>query len=95
MRSLLGYDYRASRAMKDRRRAHRGKAESQGWVRPDGGFAARPCEIIDLSHAGVRIRADGLQIGDVFTLVLSRRGSVGRRVRVKWRRGVEIGGEFI
>jgi hypothetical protein len=50
---------------------------------------------MDVSNCGACIvldRSDGLT--DEFTLMTSRQQSSGRRARVKWRRGLQIGAEF-
>ena len=92
--SILGYDVDARR--KDRRKAIRRDHNGGAWVRPDGTFATRPCKLIDMSSMGVRIsveRPEGLT--DTFLLLTSRNGSSARRVKTKWRRGNQIGAEFI
>jgi hypothetical protein len=51
--------------------------------------------VLDLSDTGVRISVDGAaNIPTEFALFLSKK-SQGRRARVKWRRGNQIGAEFI
>jgi hypothetical protein len=68
--------------------------DNNTWIRLEGSLT-RPCQVLDLSRTGVRLRvknADGLP--NTFTLILSKNGS-GRSARVKWRRGTEIGAEFL
>ena len=56
----------------------------------------RPCVVADLSHSGVRIVVDEPHAVAVqFSLLFKRDAIPGRRCRVKWRRGLEIGAEFI
>ena len=64
------------------------------WIGPEGSLV-RQCQVLDLSRTGVRLavtNADSLP--DTFTLILSKNSS-GRLVRVKWRRGTEVGAEFL
>ena len=51
---------------------------------------------MDLSNTGVRIMVDAPHdVADRFSLLLSRGAAPGRRCRVKWRNGCEIGAEFV
>ena len=62
----------------------------------DEGFALKPCNVIDISHAGVRISIDAAEtVAGTFRFLKSRDAGAGRRARVKWRRGSEIGAEFV
>jgi hypothetical protein len=80
---------------KELRKATRRKVSVNGFIRPDGGFAVRPCTIIDLSDTGVQISVDAPQsVPSTFTFMTSRTGK-GRRASVKWRRGSQIGAEFL
>jgi len=79
---------------KDNRRSIRRRINAEAIIRLSGGFAARPCTVLDLSDTGARILVARPQdIPNEFTLVLSRR-SGGRNARVKWRRGTQFGVEF-
>jgi hypothetical protein len=81
---------------KDYRKSARRKLGTKAWIRFDDGFSVRPCWIIDLSRSGVRIEVDEPRaVADRFSLLLKRDAGPGRRCRVKWRRGQEIGAEFI
>ena len=87
--------FKFGRKSTDKRRASRRKVGAKAWIRLDEGFAVRPCQVVDLSDTGVQISLDGAQtVSGVFTLLMSRDAGVGRRARVKWRRGSEIGAEF-
>jgi hypothetical protein len=80
---------------KEPRKTSRKKVGAGAWVRLDGGFAVRPCILVDLSDTGVQITIDAAEaLPSVFTLLTSRNGGLGRRARVKWRRGSKIGAEF-
>ena len=84
------------RKLKDQRRTLRKKLVSTAWVRLDGGFATRSCDLLDLSDSGVRFSIEPvLLIRGIFTLLTSRDAGTGRRARVKWRRGSQIGAEFL
>lgn len=81
---------------KDARKARRKTLGSKAWIRLDGGFALRPCMVADLSDTGVQIVVDAPQsIPNQFRLLLSRDAGMGRNCRVKWRRGSQIGAEFL
>jgi hypothetical protein len=81
---------------KELRKTSRKKVGATAWIRLDGGFAVRSCRVIDLSDSGVQILLDaGQTIPSLFTLLMSRTAGSGRRARLKWRRGLQIGAEFI
>jgi hypothetical protein len=81
---------------KDERRALRNRVGVPGWIRPDGGFAVRPCHVLDLSDTGIRIAIDSAHtVRGIFTFLKSRDDRFGRPARVKWRRGSQIGAEFV
>ncbi|MEA2981492.1 MAG: hypothetical protein QOF91_1641 [Alphaproteobacteria bacterium] len=78
------------------RKAAREHLGSKAWIRFDDGFSLRSCRLIDLSGTGVRIMVDAPRdVAGQFRLLLSRGASPGRRCRVKWRNGSEIGAEFV
>ena len=80
---------------KDFRKA-RAAIGTKAWIRFDDGFSVRACRLIDLSSTGVRIMVDAPRdVADRFSLLLSRDAAPGRRCRVKWRNGSEIGAEFV
>jgi hypothetical protein len=80
----------------ERRKAPRAIEDANAWIRLNEGVAVRPCNLIDLSDIGVRIRVDSAQIvrGE-FTLLMSRDARTGRRARVKWRNASQIGAMFL
>jgi hypothetical protein len=52
--------------------------------------------VADLSSTGVRIVVDEPHaVATQFSLLFKRDAIPGRRCRVKWRRGFEIGAEFV
>jgi hypothetical protein len=85
-----------TRKPKDKRRSPRKKVSASAWIRLNGDFAVRPCKVHDISHNGVLIIISrGETVSNEFIFMMSRDGSSSRRARVKWRRGTEIGAEFI
>lgn len=81
---------------KDRRKNRRRVSRSSAWVRLEGGFAVRPCNVLNSSDSGVCIQLDDADaLTSEFTLMMSRTGSSSRRARVKWRRGAQVGAEFV
>lgn len=81
---------------KDFRKTPRDAIGSKAWIRLDGGFSVRACRLVDLSNTGVRIVVDAPRdVADRFSLLLLRDAAPGRRCRVKWRKGSEIGAEFV
>jgi hypothetical protein len=92
--AVLSCTFRANTGAKDQRRATRMRVGSDAWIR--GGFAVLPCKVIDLSDTGVQIRLSTAQlVPNTFTLLTSRSAGAGRPARVKWRRGTQIGAEFL
>jgi hypothetical protein len=82
------------RKPKDLRKSSRTKLKGAAWIRLAGGFAARQCEVLDISNTGARIAVPSQQsVPNLLSLALQR-GGQGRLARVKWRRGAEIGLEF-
>jgi hypothetical protein len=89
----LGFSF--IKKSKDKRKVTRRKAGTIGWVRLDGGFATRQCNVVDISDDGVQIALEAAQkIPDTFTFLPSRGVGSGRRARVIWRRGSQIGAKF-
>jgi hypothetical protein len=81
---------------KDSRSTPREAIGAKAWIRFDDGFSVRACWLMDLSNTGVRIMVDAPRdVADRFSLLLSRSAAPGRRCRVKWRKGSEIGAEFV
>jgi hypothetical protein len=74
----------------------RKRVGSNAWIRSDVGFSMRKCTIADVSEGGVRLMVDDPSgVSSHFMLLSSRDASSGRRCRVKWRRGGQIGAEFL
>ena len=81
---------------KDSRKAVRSPKGSKVWIRFDDGFSVRECRLVDLSSGGIRILVRApYDVAGLFSLLMRRDAAPGRRCRVKWRRGKEIGAEFV
>lgn len=81
---------------RDARKTVRTSVGSTAWIRFDDGFSVRECRLIDLSGGGIRILVKAPNdVAPLFSLLMTRDASPGRRCRVKWRRGKEIGAEFV
>jgi hypothetical protein len=81
---------------KESRNAPRERTGTKVWIRFDDGFSVRACRLIDLSNTGVRIMVDAPRdVADRFSLLMTREAAPGRRCQVKWRKGSEIGAEFV
>jgi hypothetical protein len=53
------------------------------WIRVDGGFSVRPCVVLGLSGAGVRLLVDErYTVAGQFNLLLKRDANWGRRCRI-------------
>jgi hypothetical protein len=97
LRSLRrGPDFRTTVMRKEYRNAPRERMGTNAWIRFDDGFSVRACVLADFSRSGVRLVVDEPHtVAARFSLLLKRDANPGRRCRVKWRRGREIGAEFI
>lgn len=81
---------------KEYREAPRTTMGTRAWIRLDDGFSVRECVVTDHSRTGIRLMVDEPHtVAARFNLLLKRDANPGRRCRVKWRRGSEIGAEFI
>ena len=78
------------------KREARKSVRQSGWITLDGGFAARPCTVLDLSSSGARITIDDPNaVTAKVRLALSRDARTGRSCAVVWRRGKTVGVKFI
>jgi hypothetical protein len=78
------------------KREARKSVRQSGWITLDGGFAARPCTVLDLSSAGAKITVDDPQaVPAKVRLALSRDTRTGRPCQVVWRRGKTLGIKFV
>ena len=67
-----------------------------GWITLEGGFAARPCVVEDLSASGAKITVeDNNTLPAKLKLSFSRDTRNGRPCEVVWRRGKTVGVKFV
>ena len=77
------------------KRATRKSVQQSAWIVLEGGFAARPCTVVDLSDSGAKIRTnDPTSVNSKLKLSFSRDGRKGQSCEVVWRRGQTIGLKF-
>jgi PilZ domain len=77
------------------KRATRKSVQQSAWIVLEGGFAARPCTVIDLSDSGAKIRVDDpSSVNSKLRLSFSRDSRKGRSCEVAWRRGNTLGLKF-
>jgi PilZ domain len=78
------------------RKSSRRRMGAPAWIRPDNAFSMRKCQIADISATGVRLFVnESMATMRQFVLLMSRDATQGCSCRVKWRRGNEIGAEFL
>lgn len=78
------------------KREPRKSVRQSGWITLDGGFAARPCEVLDLSTSGAKLMlAEVASLGPKLRLGFSRDARAGRNCEVVWRRGATVGVKFV
>jgi hypothetical protein len=79
-----------------KKREVRKSVRQPGWITLDGGFAARPCTVLDLSSAGAKITVDDPHaVPAKVKLAFSRDARTGRTCEVVWRRGKTLGVKFV
>ena len=83
------------RKARESRAAKRMAVSQDAWIKLGGGFAVRSCKIVDWSQSGVRLRLSTDEALPSTFQVLFSRGAAGRACRLKWRRGKEVGAEYI
>ncbi len=82
-------------AKQHKKRELRKSVQQSAWIVLEGGFAARPCTVIDLSASGAKIRVDDANsINSKLRLSFSRDGRKGQSCEVAWRRGNTLGLKF-
>lgn len=78
-----------------KKRETRKSMQQSAWIVLEGGFAARPCTVIDLSDTGAKIRTDDPNaVSSKLKLSFSRDGRKGLPCEVVWRRGQTMGLKF-
>jgi hypothetical protein len=79
-----------------KKREARKSVHQPGWITLDGGFAARPCVVQDMSSTGAKITLDdGNVLAGRLRLAFSRDARTGRNCEVVWRRGKSLGVKFV
>jgi hypothetical protein len=79
-----------------KKREARKSVQQPGWITLDGGFAARPCVVQDLSSTGAKVTVDdGNVLPGRLRLAFSRDARTGRNCEVVWHRGKTVGIKFV
>ena len=79
-----------------KKREARKSLRQPGWITLDGGFAARPCVVQDISSTGAKITLDDPNVLPAkLRLAFSRDARTGRNCEVVWRRGSSVGIKFV
>src|SRR5579863_1897445 len=79
-----------------RKREVRKSVQQTAWVTLEGGFAARPCFVHDMSSTGAKITvSDSSVLSGRVRLAFSRDAKTGRSCNVVWRRGRSFGVKFV
>jgi hypothetical protein len=79
-----------------KKREARKSLQQPGWITLEGGFAARPCVVQDMSSTGAKITIeDPNMLPGKLRLGLTRDARAGRTCEVVWRRGKSVGIKFV
>jgi hypothetical protein len=79
-----------------KKREARKSLHQPGWITLEGGFAARPCVVRDLSTSGAKVMIeDPNALPANLRLAFSRDARTGRNCEVVWRRGKVVGVKFV
>jgi hypothetical protein len=79
-----------------KKRETRKSLRQPGWITFDGGFAARPCVVQDMSSSGAKITIDDSNVLPAkLRLAFARDARTGRNCEVVWRRGKVLGIKFV
>ncbi|MDO8401788.1 MAG: PilZ domain-containing protein [Bradyrhizobium sp.] len=79
-----------------KKREVRKSVHQPGWITLEGGFAARPCVVQDLSSTGAKVTVDDPNaLPGKLRLAFSRDARTGRSCEVVWRRGKTVGVKFV
>ena len=83
-------------AFDTKKREARKSLYQPGWITLEGGFAARPCVVRDLSSSGAKLTIeDPNTLPAKLRLAFSRDARTGRPCEVVWRRGQTVGIKFV
>jgi hypothetical protein len=79
-----------------KKREARKSLQQSGWITLEGGFAARPCVVQDMSTTGARVTIDDPNVLPArLRLAFARDARTGRNCEVVWRRGKSVGVKFV
>jgi hypothetical protein len=79
-----------------KKRIPRKSLQQSGWITLEGGFAARPCIVHNLSDTGAQITIqDAFILPARLRLGFSRDARSGRTCEVVWGRGKRYGIKFV
>ena len=79
-----------------KKRQVRKSLRQPGWITLDGGFAARPCVVQNMSSTGAKITIDDPNaLPTKLRLAFTRDARTGRPCEVVWRRGKSVGVKFV
>jgi hypothetical protein len=79
-----------------KKRDVRKSLQQSGWITLEGGFAARPCVVQDMSASGAKITVDDPNVLPAkLRLAFARDARTGRPCEVVWRRGKSLGVKFV
>jgi hypothetical protein len=83
-------------AFSTKKRDSRKSLQQVGWITLEGGFAARPCVVQDMSATGAKVTIDDSNtLPAKLRLAFSRDARTGRPCEVVWRRGKSVGVKFV
>jgi hypothetical protein len=79
-----------------KKREVRKSLRQPGWITLEGGFAARPCVVHNMSSTGAKITLDDPNMLPAkLRLAFTRDARTGRPCEVVWRRGKSVGVKFV
>ena len=79
-----------------KKRELRKSLRQPGWITLEGGFAARPCVVQNMSSTGAKITIDDPNMLPAkLRLAFTRDSRTGRPCEVVWRRGKSVGVKFV
>ena len=79
-----------------KKREVRKSLRQPGWITLEGGFAARPCVVHNMSSTGAKITIDDPNMLPAkLRLAFTRDARTGRACEVVWRRGKSVGVKFV
>jgi hypothetical protein len=79
-----------------KKREARKSLSQPGWITLEGGFAARPCVVQDMSSTGAKITIEDPNVLPAkLRLAFARDARTGRNCEVVWRRGSSVGVRFV